>query len=194
MKNNNKRKGFTLVELLVVIAILAILATVSVVGYTSFIEKANKSNASTEAAEIEKLIKSVLMVDGEYTLATVYDSSDATKVTEKYVIKEFNNSGYYQVVKVTLDTSGNSSDSEALVNANTVFVGSTTTGKITVNDDLADVLGSKNTLTVASSNESLTSNSSTTTKTVDLLTFIYVGSSSSYTVTIDLNDAIGTNE
>ncbi len=33
-----KRKGFTLVELLVVIAILAILATVSVVGYTSFIE------------------------------------------------------------------------------------------------------------------------------------------------------------
>lgn len=40
MKHNTK-KGFTLVELLVVIAILAILATVSVVGYTSFIESAN---------------------------------------------------------------------------------------------------------------------------------------------------------
>lgn len=38
---NNKKRGFTLVELLVVIAILAILATVSVVGYTSFIESAN---------------------------------------------------------------------------------------------------------------------------------------------------------
>ena len=35
---NNKMKGFTLVELLVVIAILAILATVSVVGYTSYIQ------------------------------------------------------------------------------------------------------------------------------------------------------------
>ncbi|MBQ9979280.1 MAG: prepilin-type N-terminal cleavage/methylation domain-containing protein, partial [Clostridia bacterium] len=41
---NNKNKGFTLVELLVVIAILAILATVSVVGYTSFIESATVSN------------------------------------------------------------------------------------------------------------------------------------------------------
>ena len=35
---NNTKKGFTLVELLVVIAILAILATVSVVGYTAYIE------------------------------------------------------------------------------------------------------------------------------------------------------------
>lgn len=42
-----KKKGFTLVELLVVIAILAVLATVSVVGYTSFIEKANLSNDRT---------------------------------------------------------------------------------------------------------------------------------------------------
>ncbi len=46
MKNKTK-KGFTLVELLVVIAILAILATVSVVGYTSFIAKANLSNDQT---------------------------------------------------------------------------------------------------------------------------------------------------
>ena len=43
-----KTKGFTLVELLVVIAILAILATVSVVGYTSFIDSAKDSNAETE--------------------------------------------------------------------------------------------------------------------------------------------------
>lgn len=41
MKNN--KKGFTLVELLVVIAILAILATVAVVGYMSFIDRANQS-------------------------------------------------------------------------------------------------------------------------------------------------------
>lgn len=38
-----KKKGFTLVELLVVIAILAILATVSVVGYLSFTNKAKQS-------------------------------------------------------------------------------------------------------------------------------------------------------
>ena len=39
-----KRKGFTLVELLVVIAILAVLATVSVVGYMGFTKKAHESN------------------------------------------------------------------------------------------------------------------------------------------------------
>lgn len=44
---NMKKKGFTLVELLVVIAIIAILATVSVVGYTAFIKKANLSNDQT---------------------------------------------------------------------------------------------------------------------------------------------------
>ena len=49
---NLKKKGFTLVELLVVIAIIAILAVVSVVGYTSFIKKANLSN---DQATIEML-------------------------------------------------------------------------------------------------------------------------------------------
>ena len=48
----NTRKGFTLVELLVVIAILAILATVSVVGYTTYINNANKSVATQELDQI----------------------------------------------------------------------------------------------------------------------------------------------
>ena len=48
-----KTKGFTLVELLVVIAILAILATVSVVGYTSYINNANSSAAQQELAQIK---------------------------------------------------------------------------------------------------------------------------------------------
>ena len=47
-----KTKGFTLVELLVVIAILAILATVSVVGYTTYINNANDSVAVQELTQI----------------------------------------------------------------------------------------------------------------------------------------------
>ncbi len=61
MKKN--QKGFTLVELLVVIAILAILATVSIVGYTSFIERAEKSNETTEAHQIELSLESALIVN-----------------------------------------------------------------------------------------------------------------------------------
>ena len=59
----NTRKGFTLVELLVVIAILAILATVSVVGYTSFIETTEQTAADTEAASIADAIEVALVMN-----------------------------------------------------------------------------------------------------------------------------------
>ena len=55
MKHNTK-KGFTLVELLVVIAILAILATVSVVGYTSFIESTNVAVDENLAGQLNNFL------------------------------------------------------------------------------------------------------------------------------------------
>ena len=71
----NTKKGFTLVELLVVIAILAILASVAVVGYTSFITKAEKSNAETEAHQLETAIEAVIMIPGDaYVLGTTKGS------------------------------------------------------------------------------------------------------------------------
>ena len=71
----NTRKGFTLVELLVVIAILAILATVSVVGYTSFIERAEKSNIETEAHQVETIIESAL-IGKDYVVVTDADGEE----------------------------------------------------------------------------------------------------------------------
>lgn len=62
MKNTNK-KGFTLVELLVVIAILAILATVAIVGYTSFTNKAHESNDRSLVAQLNTAIT---RVEGKY--------------------------------------------------------------------------------------------------------------------------------
>lgn len=59
---NRKKKGFTLVELLVVIAILAILATVSVVGYTAFVDKAEESKAVTELTQVKTLVKAELLL------------------------------------------------------------------------------------------------------------------------------------
>lgn len=72
-----KTKGFTLVELLVVIAILAILATVSVVGYTSFINRADESNATTEAHQIQSIIETALITDTTAIIPT--KSGDTTK-------------------------------------------------------------------------------------------------------------------
>lgn len=62
------KKGFTLVELLVVIAIIAILATVSVVGYTAFIEKAKLSKAQTELAQVRDYIYAAEVGNAEISL------------------------------------------------------------------------------------------------------------------------------
>lgn len=97
IKLQNKRKeekGFTLVELLVVIAILAILASVSVVGYMGFTQKAKESNAQTELVQAKTVITTSLL-DGKdekavYTIGDnnslyFYDNSIDGTDTEKDV-------------------------------------------------------------------------------------------------------------
>lgn len=49
MKQNNKKKGFTLVELVIVIAVIAILAGVMIATFSNVVEKANASKAFQEA-------------------------------------------------------------------------------------------------------------------------------------------------
>ena len=53
IKINKKKKGFTLVELVVVIAVIAILAGVSVAAYFGVTDSANKSNAETYLKEMK---------------------------------------------------------------------------------------------------------------------------------------------
>ena len=83
MKKNTK-KGFTLVELLVVIAILAILASVAVVGYTAFINKAKESNAKTEAHQIDKAIESALLTLEVGDIVKVADEIGVEKTASGY--------------------------------------------------------------------------------------------------------------
>lgn len=76
---NAKKKGFTLVELLVVIAILAILASVSVVGYTAFIDKANESNARTELTQIRDFINAKFLPSNAFEVEVDADTYTITK-------------------------------------------------------------------------------------------------------------------
>lgn len=73
MKRN--KKGFTLVELLVVIAILAILATVSIVGYLSFTQKAKESKAQTELVQMRDVLVGTLL-DSRSTDTVYLDNTD----------------------------------------------------------------------------------------------------------------------
>ena len=61
------KKGFTLVELLVVMAILAILSTLSVVGYLGFTEKAKQSKLETEMVQVREVVRGMLL-DGSDVL------------------------------------------------------------------------------------------------------------------------------
>lgn len=109
-----KTKGFTLVELLVVIAILAILATVSVVGYTTYINNANDSVAVQELSQLRDAALAVDLTDAgnmngkvngaEFTAAVsnagmdindftiTYDTTDTTLVTK--VVYNHENGGH----------------------------------------------------------------------------------------------------
>ena len=56
MNKKNNRKGFTTVELVIVIAVIAILATVLIPTFSGLIEKANASSALQEANSAVKYI------------------------------------------------------------------------------------------------------------------------------------------
>ncbi len=97
----NTKKGFTLVELLVVIAILAILATVSVVGYTSFIERAEESNIATELHQIETTINSYDISNQTYVIGTVTDKTQNPEIVTEYYaeVTDFGVEIYYWTIE-----------------------------------------------------------------------------------------------
>ena len=100
MRRNNK-KGFTIVELVIVIAVIAILAGVLIPTFAGIVSKANKSAAEQEAANAYKedlaMLNAQVATDypdgskvGDYDLKGVFDYDDSTKSytytyeTEKY--------------------------------------------------------------------------------------------------------------
>ncbi len=67
-----KVKGFTLVELIVVIAIVAILASVSIVGFSKYIASARWSNDTNTAAQMDDII-AYHMVGHDNVVLDAYD-------------------------------------------------------------------------------------------------------------------------
>ncbi len=107
----NTRKGFTLVELLVVIAILAILATVSVVGYTAFISSADDGAALSELSSVKTFMEGYDLTagnrDGKVSIDEV-KAAVADTTTEVSAKKD--NISYDETNKVVIYQTKNAKD------------------------------------------------------------------------------------
>lgn len=69
MNLETSRKGFTIVELLIVIVVIAILATISIVAYTGIQDRARTSSAQTAASNSIKKIELYYVDYGSYPSA-----------------------------------------------------------------------------------------------------------------------------
>lgn len=83
MKNNKKKRGFTIIELVIVIAVIAILAGVLIPTFSSVIEKANKSARLQTARDA--------------LIAVLADQSDGALDGAIFEIKESETKKYYYV-------------------------------------------------------------------------------------------------
>ena len=110
-KKNNKKKGFTLVELIVVLVILAILAALLIPALTGYIDKAKNKSIVAETRQVVMAAQTV--VDEKYSTAT-----DGTVILTDDDIKE---------IKALAEVKGSFTTTD-------IKIATTTDGETTVTD------------------------------------------------------------
>ena len=84
MRRNSNKKGFTIVELVIVIAVIAILAGVMIPTFSSLVTKANESKALQEATNAYKVAMADALLDGngEVTATSIEDDNYTFTLTD----------------------------------------------------------------------------------------------------------------
>jgi prepilin-type N-terminal cleavage/methylation domain-containing protein len=82
IKTTNKERGFTIVELLIVIVVIGILAAITIVAYSGITARANATKAQTNATQIQKIAEA-FNADNSFYPRTIADFSGALAVSAK---------------------------------------------------------------------------------------------------------------
>lgn len=120
MKKLMNKKGFTLMEMLIVVAIIVILVAISIPTFTSQLDNArtNTDKANLRAA---KAVINTMEMTGDWTQVDGYDATTATEVTLYYNLE----TGEFQTTKIT------SGYGQSTANSSNVISVGVTKGKVT---------------------------------------------------------------
>ena len=95
MKIHNRRGGFTLIELMIVVAIIGILAAIAIPNFLKFQLKAKTSEGKTNLAAIRTAEESVFAEFGAYVSASASPAANATpSVKQNFVNADGANQGF----------------------------------------------------------------------------------------------------
>ncbi|WP_319001033.1 prepilin-type N-terminal cleavage/methylation domain-containing protein [Clostridium algidicarnis] len=107
-KERKKKKGFTLIELIIVLAIIAIIAAIAIPNFTK-VRTESKVKADTQSAETIRRITLTLVTDEKVLPGDKFTVTEGTATKEPDYFKEVRKpqQGNIENYEVTVDTESN---------------------------------------------------------------------------------------
>ena len=124
----NKQKGFTIIELIVVIAIIAVLASIVLVNVTTYISKAKDAKIKSDLASIALVMGSCYGLNNPTSYTNCFVTVAGTDYVPAALEKDINDAGGELVVKVTDTTGAAYCASSKLASDATKFICTDSTG------------------------------------------------------------------